>query len=171
MAPPPPPKTSRGPAWRARLLLVLVLLVLGSIVARVVLSNREPATPPPQPAGASGLVPGTAPPPEAEPEPAGARAALPYVTECGVAMLLGLGFGIATRMAFRLALLLFVVAFVVVQYLAHTGLVDVDWGGVFAWCGRFILNVSSDRGLGAVVQHKLPTAAALLLGLVLGLRR
>jgi uncharacterized membrane protein (Fun14 family) len=167
--PNPPPKPA-GPPWRKRLALALAILVVASVAGRVALRSEARAAAAPR--GAGGLVanaPSSEPAPEAERR--GLPAALPYVTEGGVAMLLGLGLGIATRAAYKLAIVLLALLFVALQYLAHKGVLAVDWGAFASWIEASVLNVAGETGIGTFVQHKLPAAAALALGLYLGLRR
>lgn len=168
--PNPPPKRA-GPPWRKRLAIALALLVVASVVGRVALRAEARAgseTPP----SASGLVP-DAPPADSPPpeERKGLPAALPYVTEGGLAMLLGIGLGIATRAVYKLAIVLLALLFVALQYLAHKGVLAVDWGAFAKWLETSVLNVAGGNGMGAIVRHKLPSAASLALGLYLGLKR
>ncbi len=166
-------------AWRRRLVILLLLVVAGSIVARVVSAKERSAATPsatstPRSGLAGGLVPGDAPhpgqPPETEPREPN-QDILPYLTEGGIAMLIGIALGMATRTAAKILVLLFAVFFLGVQFLAAKGIVDIDWSAFTTWLRQFVLNISGDKGLGAIVQHKLPSAGSLVIGYYLGLKK
>ncbi len=165
-------------AWRRRLVLLLILVVAASIVARVATAKEAPAAAGRAPAGGSGLagslVPGDQPGPAPTPEPEAqgpAKDVLPYLTEGGIAMLIGIALGMATRTAAKILVLLFALFFIGVQFLSAKGIVDIDWSAFTTWLRQFVLNISGDKGLGAIVQHKLPSAGSLVIGYYLGLKK
>jgi uncharacterized membrane protein (Fun14 family) len=168
--------------WRRRLVYALIALVSVSILGRVYyestrpeLSSQASGSPggggaaflPGDPGGTTGD--GTA---QAAAEPGTTEWLLPYLTEGGIATLLGIALGVATRAVAKLALIGLAVLFVAIQFLVHKGVIDnVDWGAFAALLRDFVLNVSSDRGLGAILQHKLPAAGGLMAGFYIGTRR
>ena len=89
---------------------------------------------------------------------------LPFLTEGGIAMLIGIALGVATRAVAKLAAIVLALIFIVIQFLAMKGVLTMDWGA-------FVLNVSSDEGLGSLVKYKLPAAGSLMIGYILGLKR
>ena len=158
---------TEAPRWRTPLVGGLIALLLLSVIARVRVGKVEaPATP----EGAARFVAGDS---DAEPEkaPTTMEKALPFVTESALAMLLGLGLGMATRMVVKLLVLGLVVFFVVLQYLAFKGVVAVDWSALGTWLRDFVMNVGGSEGVGSFVKHRLPAAGSLLTGYYLGLRR
>jgi len=164
--------------WRRRLVIALLLLVGATVALRVHYGPPEPAPAPAAepPPGGSTILPETTPPPgpdaQEEGPPDSVRVLLPYLTEGGIAMLLGIALGIATRAVFKLSMIFVAAAFIVVQVLAYKGILTMDWGRFADGLRNFVLNVSSsETGLGAVVKHKLPSAASLVLGWYLGLKR
>ena len=158
----------RAPRWRLPLILALLVLLIGSIVARQSRAAEKPA------AGADGaastLVAGEPPPPAEEPDTL--DVVLPYLTEGGVAMLLGLMLGITTRFFVKSLVLILALIFIGIQFLAYKGWIDApEWGATVVWIRDFVLHVSEDSSVGGLVQRKLPAAAALFLGYALGLKR
>jgi uncharacterized membrane protein (Fun14 family) len=178
----------RGPRWRFKLLVVLVGIVAAGAVLR---ATREPPAqtaaakegaagegrqahaPPP-----SGLAPGAEPrtgaqlqsndPAPPSPQEDTLDAILPFVTEGGMAMILGLLLGMATRAILKLLFVLAILGFVAVQYLAYKQVLTVDWGAF----KDFVLNVvPPGADLATIVQQKLPSLGAFGLGWLLGLKR
>jgi uncharacterized membrane protein (Fun14 family) len=165
-----------------------VIITAGAVVARVATrkDRPQPATETARPAGSSGglqpanLTSGEPTTPgagtgtgtgTAEPEPSTADKVLPFVTEGGIAMLLGLMLGMATRAIFKLLAVGLILIFGVILVLSHKGMLSVDWGATGTWIKEFVVNISSDESLGGVVKHKLPSAGGLGLGYLLGLKR
>ncbi len=163
--------------WRRRLIVVLLLVVAGTVALRMHLGGPAPAPPPAAvPQGGSAILPQNTPRPAptgtGDQPPEAARVILPYLTEGGIAMLIGIALGIATRAVFKISMVFVAAAFVIVQVLAYKGILTMDWGRLADGLRNFVLNVSSsESGLSAVVKHKLPSAASLTLGWYLGLKR
>ena len=157
--------------WRRRLVFVLLAVVTLSIIGRVTLADDAEAKAAQQPGDALTLVPGQEPPPEqAEPEPSGVGKILPFLTEGGISMLLGIALGVATRTFMRIMLLVFAGFFILIQVLAYNGVLTIDWGAFAQALNDFVLNVSSDQGIGAIIKHKLPSAGGFMAGLYLGFK-
>ena len=180
------PAESGGLPWRRRLVLLLLLVVAVSVTWRI----RLAAKPADRQAGeesslaghaddlATGLVPGQI---NAEQEAAatpekksGIGRLLPFVTEGGVAMLLGIALGVATRSFIKLALIGVAVVFIAIQVLVFREVIAVDWQAAertFTALKDYVWNVSTEHNLSTIVQHKVPSAGALSIGYFLGLRR
>ena len=160
------PPSPGAPPWRRKLVLLLLLVVAVSIGARTYLAREKPA---PQPAATApnALLPRQPPSEQPPEEESRTRKLLPFVTEGGLAMLLGIALGVATRAVAKLALVVIAVFFVVIQFLAFKGLLTVDWSAL----EHYVLNIPAAAGLGKIVQYKLPSAGALVLGYSLGLKR
>ena len=77
----------------------------------------------------------------------------------------------ATRTFMRIMLLLFAAFFILIQVLAYNGVLSIDWGVFAQALNNFVLNVSSDEGLGAIIKHKLPSAGGFMAGLYLGFKK
>lgn len=164
--------------WRRKLLLFLVVVVGASVAARVVLASRAKAqsTPSQTRIQPHGILPGEPQAQEPQQTPPSkteqrAQEVLPFITEGGTAMILGLALGMATRAFLRLGLLVLALLFVLLQVLAYKGILVVDWGAFGHAVKSFVLNVSSESGLGGIIRHKLPTTGAFFLGYVFGMRR
>ena len=161
-------------AWRKRLILMLLILVGVSIAARVYTApDEDKQEAKPLSGAATQLVEQEQPPPAARHEPPPWLAkVLPFVTEGGIAMLLGIAFGVATRSVMRLLLLLVVVVVVAIQVLAYKGVLQTpDWSVAGDWIYRFVLNVTAEADLPRIVQHKLPSAGTFILGCLIGFKR
>lgn len=95
---------------------------------------------------------------------------LPYASEGGLMLLLGLGLGIASRMFVKLALLMVLLFFVGLQYFAYEGLMHVHWGDLATWLEQTVLNSTVGADWVAVLKAKVPAAGATGVGYFLGLR-
>ncbi len=182
-----------APAWRKRLVIVVIFLIVSSIAVRVAMGSPSKKATETQassrtggdneaglptsnlnPGGTTDLVPdvkGAKPPVDDQIEESTTRKVLPFVTEGGIAMLLGLALGIASRAFAKIALIGVALVFVAIQYLAYKGMLTVDWGAMGVWIKNFVLNISGDNGIGKIVQHKLPSAGSMGMGYYLGLKR
>jgi len=99
---------------------------------------------------------------------------LPFITEGALAMILGVGLGLATRTVAKFLILFITISFVVVQVLAYKGILNVNWGQIGTFLQDSVLNIgdiTGDIDPSAIVQNKLPTAGALLIGYFFGLKR
>ena len=86
-------------------------------------------------------------------------------------MLLGIALGVASRTFMRILLLLFAGFFILLQVLAYKEILTIDWGAFAMALNDFVLNVSSDEGIGAIIKHKLPSAGGFMAGLYLGFKK
>jgi len=177
--------TGSTTAWRKRLVIGLIVVVAVSIAARVSMAGDATSAEAGGGSGGSALVSnnlvagdgsqGTGSGEQAaQAEPSTMGKLLPFVTEGGVAMLLGIALGVATRAVFKIALILIAVLFVAVQFLAYKGVITIDWeamGRGYESLKDYVFNISSDQGIGQIVTHKLPSAGALGLGYMLGLKK
>ena len=162
-----PQEEVRAPRWRLPLVLALLVLVIGSIFVRQSRAGENSAD---ADGAAALLAPGETS--AAAEEPDTLDVVLPFMSECGVAMLLGLALGIATRFFVKALVLILTLIFVGIQFLAYKGWIDApDWGATVVWIRDFVLHVSDDSSVGGLVQRKLPAAATLFLGYALGLKR
>ncbi len=98
------------------------------------------------------------------------RQALPFVTEGGLALLLGVGLGLASRAAAKLLAVLALLFFAGMQYFAYEGVVVVDYAALMDWVRRFVLNVGG-QDLFADLSRKLPALGSLGVGYLIGLKR
>jgi uncharacterized membrane protein (Fun14 family) len=72
---------------------------------------------------------------------------------------------------FKVALLLIAVAFLAVQGLVHFGVLEVGWGGLVDALDRAVLNLQADESVTGFLTRRVPSAGALLAGVVVGFRR
>jgi len=175
---PSDPVPGTAPRWRFRLIVVLFGIVAAAVVMRAARSGGEAATHETAPAsGKSGLttelVPGTGPDgqPQAAPppEPKGTLdTVLPFITEGGIAMILGLILGMLTRSFLKFLFVFLILGFIGIQYLNYKGVMTINWGAM----KDFVLNmVPRDASISEIVQKKLPSLGAFGLGYLLGLKR
>jgi uncharacterized membrane protein (Fun14 family) len=174
---------STAPRWRFRLIVALLGVVAISVVARAARGTPETRTQEAaaqrsasgQPAGmTTGFAPGepqpgsqpqTAPPPE---EKDTLDVVLPFVSEGGIMMILGLLLGMITRSFLKVMFLFMILGFVGLQYMNYKGVITIDWGAM----KDFVLNmVPKGASLSQIVQQKLPSLGAFGLGYLLGLKR
>ncbi len=156
-------------------------IVAAAVVMRAARSGGETPTREaadhPSASGQSGLttnlVPGTGPGGQPQttppPEPKGTLdTVLPFVTEGGIAMILGLLLGMITRSFLKALFVFLILGFAGVQYLNYKGVVTINWGAM----KDFVLNmVPKGASLSQVVQQKLPSLGAFGIGYLLGLKR
>lgn len=180
----PEPSDVRGtpPRWRFKLIVGLVGIVAAAVVMRAARGTPEPApqtaatrSASGQPGGmTTGLVPGerqpggqTQPAPTPE-EKSTVDVVLPFVSEGGIAMILGLLFGMLTRSFLKVLFFFAFLGFIGIQYLNYKGVITIHWGAM----KDFVLNmVPKGASLAAIVQQKLPSLGAFGLGYLLGLKR
>lgn len=152
------------------MIVLLFGIVAAGVVARAARGTPEPAAQrSATPGMATGLVPGehpqTAPPPE---EKSTLDTVLPFVTEGGIVMILGLLLGMMTRSILKIGMFFLFLGFIGIQYLNYKGVITVDWGAM----KDFVLNmVPKGATLAEIVQKKLPSLGAFGLGYLLGLKR
>ena len=174
---------STGLAWRRRLVVILMLLVGVSVAGRVHFTKKQRDYEATQRSLAgnqtTALVPGQIPSdqqPEqaAEPPPSGMAKLLPFLTEGGVAMLLGIALGVATRAFLKLILIGVAVIFIGIQVLSYNEILTVNWEAAeegFSAVQRYVMNFADQNNLGQIVTHKIPAAGSLMIGYFLGLKR
>jgi uncharacterized membrane protein (Fun14 family) len=174
--PPSDPAPGTAPRWRFRLIVVLLGVVVAAVVARAARGTPEEraqasaekrATSGGNSGMTTGLVPGgpqpggqpTGEPQAEEKEPI--DVVLPFISEGGIAMILGLLLGMITRSFLKVMFLFAVLGFVALQYLNYKGVITIDWGAM----KDFVLNiVPKGASLTQVVQQKLPALGAFGLG-------
>ncbi|MCK6461686.1 MAG: hypothetical protein L6Q95_17525 [Planctomycetes bacterium] len=154
-------------------------MLLGVVVAAVVAraargtpeerAQAEQRSAPGQPAGmTTGFVPGqpgtkpgtepqTAPPEEKDT----LDTLLPFVSEGGIAMILGLLLGMITRSFLKVMFLFVILGFIGLQYMNYKGVITIDWGAA----KDFVLNmVPKGASLSQIVQGPPPILGAWTLG-------
>jgi uncharacterized membrane protein (Fun14 family) len=175
---PSDPVPGTAPRWRFRLIVVLFGLVVAAVVLRAARGTQEPETAAAaaggsaQPGGmTTSLTPGSSQPgtePQPEKPPSTLDTVLPFVTEGGIAMILGLILGMLTRSFLKMLLVFAILGFIGIQYLNYKGIMTVDWGAM----KDFVLNmVPRGASLSEIVMKKLPSLGAFGLGYILGLKR
>jgi uncharacterized membrane protein (Fun14 family) len=155
--------------WRRRLVLILIVVTAGSIWARSATAKEQGRQETPE--GMATQLVATEPGQKEEEPKSGMEKVLPFITEAGIAMLIGIMLGLATRTVAKVLAVIFVVVFLGTQFLAYKGIMTVDWGGFAGWLHQSVLNVSSAESFQEIVTQKLPAAGALLIGYFLGLKK
>lgn len=176
---------STAPRWRFRLIVALLGIVAIAVVARAARGTPEARAQEAAeqrsatggPAGmTTGLVPGQQPgtTPGTEPQTAPPEekdtldTLLPFVSEGGIAMILGLLLGMITRSFLKVMFLFLILGFIGLQYMNYKGVITIDWGAM----KDFVLHmVPRGASLSQIVQQKLPSLGAFGLGYLLGLKR
>jgi uncharacterized membrane protein (Fun14 family) len=95
---------------------------------------------------------------------------LPYFSEGGLALLLGIGLGMISRTVLKVALVFGLLVIAGMEYASYRGAMTVDWGAIVGLIHETILNVTPNGDLAAIVKEKLPSLGALGGGYVMGLK-
>jgi len=90
----------------------------------------------------------------------------PFVTEAGTCFLIGLVLGKVSRGVLKMLLFVVILAFVLLQVLTYKQVIDVHWAAL-----GHIFHVTPNGDLMTILQEKVPSIGAFLLGYVLGLVR
>ena len=159
--------------WRRRLVVVVVLILGASIAGRVFLGNEEPEVDSKGNPLATSLVGSNGEPVERE-ETIGdkMKSLLPYITEAGMALLLGMIMGIGARMAIKTIVMVAIVGIVGIQFAIFKGWMDPETAGGFVGHMRdYVFNVPEGADGMEVLRDKAPSAGAGLLGFMMGLKK
>ncbi len=167
--------SSAGLTGLQKVVAGLFLVVLGgSVAARAALGPPDAApaaSSAPAGAHALSLVPTTSEPSAAPAEAQGLEQYLPYLTEASLFGLIGFALGYTTRKIFKVALILIALAFIGAQVGVHQGWFEVDWGGLLQRLNDWVFNLKADAPITDFLTDRVPAAAALLIGWVVGFRR
>jgi uncharacterized membrane protein (Fun14 family) len=171
-----------APPWRKGLIVLVLLMVVGAVGARW--ATYEAPVPKPvastlhQTGTKLGQLKGSTArqvqrPVEAaeDVEAEGLLKYLPYVSEGGLALLLGVGLGMASRAFAKLLAVGVFLGFVALQYFAHQGIVSVDYAALFEWIKQFVFNISGGGDLVATLTDKIPAFGSLGAGYLIGIKK
>lgn len=95
---------------------------------------------------------------------------LPYFSEGGLAMLLGIGLGMLSRTVLKVALVFALLVIAGMEYASYRGAMTVDWGAIVGLIHETLLNVTPNGDLMAIVKEKLPSVGALGAGYMIGVK-
>lgn len=95
---------------------------------------------------------------------------LPYFSEGGLAMLIGIGLGIVSRGVLKIAIIFALLLIGGMEWLAYQGVLEVNWGALAGMVHQTILNATPNGDIGAIVQEKLPSVGALAGGYFMGIK-
>ncbi len=162
----------RGFGTRHKLALALVLLVLvGSVVARAVAGERAQPDAAPASVGAMGSLAADG---GVQADPTGSDklfAALPALTEGSFFALIGFALGYASKKFVKVGLIVIALVLVALQGLVWADVAQVDWGIALEKLNALIFNVREDTSLGEWLRARIPSAGGLIAGYILGFRR
>lgn len=160
--------------WRRRVVVIVVLLVAAAIAGRVFLAGEDTDEQSADRSGLrSGLVDDDGQRVERE-ETLGQKLGklLPYITEAGMALLVGMILGIGTRMAIKTIVVVAVVGIVGIQFAIFKGWMSADSaGGFIGHMREYVFNVPAGGDAVDVLREKAPTVGASLLGFMMGLKK
>ena len=77
----------------------------------------------------------------------------------------------ATRSVAKLLIFIITAGFVGLQVLAYKGLLEVNWPAVDSFLKESVLIELKEMDVGSILQHKLPSFGALMIGYLFGLKR
>jgi len=168
---PKQPEQKQPVIWRRRVAVVVVFVVAAAIVGRVMLAGEEPTGSAPS-GMATGLVPGSSEPAPKE-ETLGDKLGklLPYVTDAGIALLLGMIVGIGVRMAIKTVVVVMVVGVIGVQYAIFKGWIAADDASFLGHLKEYVFHIPEDSSASDALLEKAPSAGAGLLGFMMGLKK
>ena len=95
---------------------------------------------------------------------------LPYFSEGGLALLIGIGLGIVSRGVLKIAIVFALLLIGGMEWLAYQGVLEVNWGDLASLIHKTILNATPNGDRAAVIQEKLPSAGALAGGYFMGIK-
>ncbi|MGK0361881.1 MAG: putative membrane protein (Fun14 family) [Bradymonadia bacterium] len=95
---------------------------------------------------------------------------LPYFSEGGMAMLIGIGLGIVSRGVLKIAIVFALLLIGGMEWLAYQGVLEVNWGAMAGLVHQTILNATPNGDIGAIIQEKLPSLGALGGGYFMGVK-
>lgn len=112
-------------------------------------------------------------PPPADPaaEPSALEDALPVVTEASFFGLIGFALGYASKKILKLAMIFLAIFFAMLQVLVFLDIATLDWDRAVELVNGVILNLKQDRSFTEVITARIPAAATLLGGFLVGFRR
>jgi hypothetical protein len=159
--------------WRRRVVVIVVLILGAAIAGRVFLGNEKPPVDSKGNPLVTGLVPESGETVERE-ETLGdkLKKVLPYITEAGMALLLGMILGIGARMAIKTIVLVAIVGVVGIQFAIYKGwMAPEDAGGFIGHMRDYVFHVPEGADGMALLREKAPSAGAGLLGFMMGLKK
>jgi len=159
--------------WRRRVVVVVVLILGAAIAGRVFFSNEEPEVDSKGNPLASSLVGDNGESIERE-ETLGdkMKKVLPYITEAGMTLLLGMILGIGARMAIKTIVLVAIVGIVGIQFAIFKGwMAPEDAGGFIGHMRDYVFHVPEGADGMDVLRDKAPSAGAGLLGFMMGIKK
>lgn len=95
---------------------------------------------------------------------------LPYFSEGGMALLIGIGLGIVSRGVLKIAIVFGLLLIGGMEWLAYQGVLEVNWGAMAGLVHQTILNATPNGDIAAIIQEKLPSLGALGGGYFMGLK-
>ena len=164
---------------RAYIGLALVALLALSVTARIFLAGGGSASSADRSGDTvtpSGIVPGERPTTDGE-EPGVAKAersasnAMPIISEATFFGVIGFALGYASRKAVKVGLVLLALLFVAVQVLSYMGVIAIHWGRGLELLNEFVLNINESETAMEILKHRIPSAATLVAGYLIGFRR
>jgi len=159
--------------WRRRVIVIVVLILGVSIAGRVFLHGEEQEAAADGRGLRTGLVAGGGERVERE-ETLGDKVGklLPFITEAGMALLLGMILGVGARMAIKTIVLVAIVGVVGIQFAIYKGwLSPDDAGGFIGHMTNYVFNVPEGGETMDVLREKAPSAGAGTIGFLMGLRK
>ncbi|MEZ4463856.1 MAG: FUN14 domain-containing protein [bacterium] len=98
------------------------------------------------------------------------QSVLPYLSEGGLLLLLGIGLGLASRMVLKIGIVVGILVIGGMQYMAWQGLLEVNWGQFAGLLHETLLNITPQGDLTEILKQKFPSLGTLGLGYYLGVR-
>ena len=155
--------------WRRRIFAAVLFLVVAAVIGRVMLKDETPTG-----SNNGGLATGLTAGGEVEREETlgdKLNKLLPYITEAGMALLLGMIAGIGARMAIKTVVLVVIVGAIGIQFAIFKGWLTPDDAGFLGHLKDYVFHVPEGKEGMEVVMEKAPSVGAGLIGFMMGLTR
>lgn len=96
---------------------------------------------------------------------------LPYFSEGGLALLLGIGLGFLAKGVLKIVIVFALLIVAGMEYLAYQGVLEVNWGAMAGLVHETILNATPNGDFSEILKEKFASLGALGVGLLLGLKK
>ncbi|MHC4937346.1 MAG: hypothetical protein ACYTHK_00070 [Planctomycetota bacterium] len=155
--------------WRRRIFAIVLFLVVAAVIGRVMLKDEQPTG-----SEGGGMRTGLVAGGEVEKEETlgdKLNKLLPYITEAGIALMLGMIAGIGTRMAIKTIVVVVILGAVGIQFAIFKGWLNPEDMGFVQHLKDYVFHVPEDKEGVDVALDKAPSLGAGLLGFLMGLKK
>ncbi|MEM8883521.1 MAG: hypothetical protein AAGD14_05605 [Planctomycetota bacterium] len=160
--------------WRRRVIAIVVIVLVGAVLGRMALSGQEETGSPSKPGLATGFAAGGDSGTRVEREETLAdkmQKVLPFITEAGMALLLGMILGIGARMAIKTIVLVVILGVVGIQFAIFKGLLKPEDAQFIGHLKDYVFHVPEGKEAADIAIKKAPSLGAGMIGFLMGLKK